>query len=753
MGRSPESLPESIGPYRVLRLLGEGGMGAVYEAEETGPVRRRVAVKVVRAWVNCAEVVARFNAERQALALMDHPGIAKVLQAGTAESGDPYFSMELVRGLPITNYCDAYRLSVAERVELFIAVCRAVQHAHQKGVVHRDLKPSNVLVSEQDGVRQPKIIDFGVAKAIGAQLTERGPVTLIGTAIGTAAYMSPEQAEASGMDVDTRSDIYSLGVMLFELLVGQLPMDPSDGGIHVFLARLASRQTSPPTPSARLNALGDSGAVAYTRHTDPRRLRRELQGDLDWIVTMAMHPDRTHRYATANGLAEDLQRHLNDEPVVARPPSTTYRLNKFVHRHRAGVIAASIVLAAVVGGGTLATIGFIRASRAEGRAHHEAEAARQVTDFLVKLFEDNDPGRTRGDTTLTAWAILARGAARVTTELAGQPLLQARLMQTLGEVHQNVGLYAQARALFDNAVQIRERELGPHDTLVASALRGVGEAARSKGDLKLADSAYSRSLSIREAAFGPVNIDVATSLALLASLRFSQRRLAEAESLYKKVLPLDEQLRTATDRGRARNLRGLGVVEYAQGRYAEAEVLFHRTLSLQEQALGKDHYDVGGTLNNLGGLYYSWGRYGEAMQYYQRAQPVLERSLGPTHNTVVGLHNNLGETYWKLKAYGKAEPLLRQVLATKDMALAPNNSSIGTTLHALAGVLRDEGRYGEAEPLYRRALAIRERTAATDPRLLVETLRDFAELLSRTGRASEGARLDARATQLQPAKK
>ena len=751
MAQAPDSLPERIGPYRVLQMLGQGGMGAVYEAEETGPVRRRVAVKVVRAGLNSREVVARFETERQALALMNHPGIAKVLHAGATDAGEPFFSMELVRGLPITAYADAHRLSVAERITLFIAVCRAVQHAHQKGVIHRDLKPSNVLVSEQDGRAQPKIIDFGIAKAMGQQLTEHTLLTLSGLAVGTAAYMSPEQADTAGIDIDTRSDIYSLGVMLYELLVGELPIDPGILGIHLFLARIASRETNPPTPSARLSASHQGSAVAHCRSTDAAHLRRELRGDLDWIVMTAMNPDRARRYDTANALADDLQRHLEHQPVVARPPSTRYRVEKFVRRHRVGVAAGGVVALAIIGGAVLATVGFVRARRAEAVAAQEAATAQQVTTFLMDLFNVSDPRRSRGDT-LTARELLARGAARVNSELAGQPLLQARLMQTLGSVHTALGMVDQARPLFEGAVRIRERELGPSDPLVAEALFGLGRAASLKGDLALADSAYSRALAIRQAAFGPEHIAVASSLSALAGLRYRQERMADAESLYLRVLPLDERLRKADDPGRSTTLIGLATVYWAQGRLAEAEAIFRRVLAIQERSPGKDNYDVALTLNNLGGTYYQMERYEDALQSYERARPVLEKTLGPAHPYVFGLYNNLGEVYWKLKQYGAAEPLLRQSLAAKEKFLPPGHASISITLHALAGLLRDEGRFREAEPLYRRALEIREATAVANPRPAIETLRDYAELMRRSGRMTEAARLDERAAQLQASK-
>ena len=746
-----ENLPERVGPYRVIRLLGQGGMGSVYEAEETGPVRRRVAVKVVRSGVSSREVLARFETERQALALMNHPGIASVLAAGTTESGEPYFSMEIVRGLPITEYADAHRLTLEQRLTLFIAVCQAVQHAHQKGVIHRDLKPSNLLVTEAEAGPQPKVIDFGIAKALGQRLTEHTLVTTAGLAIGTAMYMSPEQADPVGIDIDTRADIYSLGVVLYELLVGELPLEPGSQGVYAFLARLARRETDPPIPSARFQASTLTDPIAHTRRTDPTKLRRALRGDLDWIVMRAIHPERAQRYETANGLAEDLRRHLDHQPVTARPPSTRYRVEKFVRRHRVGVIATGVVTAAIIGGSVLATIGFVRARRAEHMAAEEAATAQQVTAFLMELFSVSDPGRSRGDT-LTARELLSRGANRVYTGLTDQPLLQARLMQTLGSVHQALGMYVEARPLFDSAVQIRERELGANDLLVAEALRGVGEVARRTGDLSLADSAFTRALAIREAALGPEHVDAASILGALAALRYAQGNLTQAESLYTRVIPLDTRLRPPNDPTLLRNLNGLAVVHWGQGRYADAEPLFLRVLETQVRSLGPDHYDVGGTLNNLGGLYYQLGRYDDALRHYERARPVLEKSLPPTHPTLFGLYNNIGETYWKLKRYSEAEALLRQSLATKERVLVPGHASIATTLHALAGLLRDEGKYRDAEPYYRQALEIRDKTAATNPLPAIETLKDYAELLRRSGRPADAARLDSRAERLQAAK-
>jgi non-specific serine/threonine protein kinase/serine/threonine-protein kinase len=748
-------IPERIGPYRILQVLGEGGMGVVYEAEETGAVRRRVALKVVRAGRDTKEVVARFDAERQALAVMSHPAIAKVLHAGTTESGQPYFAMELVKGLPITMYCDTHRLSVQKRLELFIGVCQAVQHAHQKGVIHRDLKPSNVLVGEQDGLPQPKIIDFGIAKAVGSQLTDRTLVTQWGQMMGTAAYMSPEQADSGTVDVDTRSDIYSLGVMLFELLVGRLPIDPTQQGMHAFMARLAAGDTSPPTPSAKLMMLGDEGTlVAETRRTVPAALRRQLKGDLDWIVMKAMEPDRSHRYETANGLASDLRRHLNHEPVVARPRSTRYRVRKFVRRHRTGVITAGAVSVAVLASAILAVVGFVRATQAEHRAAQEAAAAQAVTDFLVDLFRISDPrdaATLHGDS-LTARQILDRGADRVKTELAEQPVLQARIMYTLGTVQHALGLFEPARSLLDEARRNRERAFGPRDLSVAETLNALADIARDKGDFDDADRLYLEALAIRESLLGTEHIDVATTLGGLAALRVRQGRPADAEPLYSRVLALDESVRDPDDPRTARDLRGLGAVYYSTGRYDEAEPLWRRTLAMQERVLGPNHYDVGSTLLNLGALYWRLGRYEDALPLYNRARSIYENVLGPNHMRFGEVLNNLGETYWKLRRNAEAEPLLRQALAVKEKVLTPGAPSIAVTLNALAGVLRDTRRGPEAEELYRRALGIRTAAPGAGNEALIETLRDYAVLLRRSGREREAAELEGRAARLSESK-
>ncbi|MCU0627040.1 MAG: serine/threonine-protein kinase [Gemmatimonadaceae bacterium] len=742
------ALPTRIGPYDIIQLLGEGGMGIVYEAEETHPVRRRVALKLVRTGLDSAEILGRFDAERRALAVMNHRGIAKVLQAGSTEQGQPYFAMELVRGLPITQFADHRRLSVRDRLALFIEVCEAVQHAHQKGVIHRDLKPSNILVTDEDGRSQPKIIDFGISKAVSPLGGDALVRTQHGLALGTIAYMSPEQADADGGDVDTRADIYSLGVMLYELLVGHLPLDPADVGLFVFLARLAAGESNPPTPSDRLSTLErEREQIAKLRRTDVPHLRRALKGDLDWIIMRAMHPDRAQRYETATGLAADIRRHLADEPIVARPPSARYRLGKFVRRHRVGVAAAAIVSTSVVAGAVVATVGLVRAVRAERLAAREAQAATAVTDFLVGLFKVSDPGASRG-ATLTAREILERGTERVATELDSQPELRTRIQQVLGTVQFQLGNYVEARGQLEAALRAREQVYGAEHPLVGETLAALAEVARTRGEYDEADRLFTRALAIQRASIGGESKEVATTLALLAATRVRQGRPAEAESLYKAVLALDARVRDRADPRLARDMRGLAAVYMQQKRWTPAESLLKEVLALQEATVGSDHPDLASTLSNLGAVYFFQGRYDRALPFYKRARPIMERALGEEHPQVSGVINNTAEVAWKLGDHGAADSLFRRALAMKRKAFAPTNPSIAITLNQMAGLRRDEGRWSESEALYREALALRERVLGASHPDVGETLRDYAAMLRKAGRGDEAALLEERAARI-----
>jgi len=702
------------GKYRLVEELGKGGMGVVFLADQTAPVKRQVALKIIKLGMDTHHVVARFEAERQALAVMDHPNIAKVFDGGATDTGRPYFVMELVRGIPLTTYCDQNELTTRERLELFIPICEAVQHAHQKGVIHRDLKPSNVLVAVQDGKPVPKIIDFGIAKAIDHRLAESTLFTEQGLLIGTPAYMSPEQAEMSGLDIDTRTDIYSLGVMLYELLIGVLPFDQKMLRAAAFneIQRII-REIDPPRASTQIIKLGETNTtIAEHRRTDPASLHRQLKGDLDCILMRAMEKDRTRRYETASGLAMDINRHLHNEPISARPPSTTYRLAKFARRHKVGLAAGVAVFLALVAGLVLATTGLIRAKRAEAvasgerdRANQETKTTRRVSDFLVSIFQVSDPRQALGNT-ITAREILDKGAARVEEELRGEPLVKARLMDTMGTVYMNLGLYPQAAPLAEKALEVRRQALSPDDPLIAESLNSLGAIRYTMGNFAEAEKLFRGALDIRRKKLGEENYEVSTSLNDLAMTLNSLGRYDEAEPLYRQALAIRQKLFPKEHPDIAQSLNNLGMFLYRRAKYEEAEKLFRQALEMNRRLLGEVHPEIASYLNNLGMVLRDSGQLAEAETTFRQSVDLHHKLYGPDHPNYGNAVVNLAALLVRTGKFEEAERYYLEVIALYNKIYTENNFNTATVRSLLGECLTKTKKFPQAEKLLVESLAI-----------------------------------------------
>lgn len=740
----PPGTTERIGPYRILKVLGEGGMGVVYEAEQLTPVHRRVALKMLRTGLDSGDVLARFEAERQALAVMDHPNIAKVLDAGVSETGRPYFVMELVKGIALNEYCDLRRLTVRDRVRLFIDICRAVQHAHQKGVIHRDLKPSNVLVAEEQGAR-PKIIDFGIAKAIAQRLTDRTLVTAFGQYVGTPAYMSPEQAEGAGLDVDTRTDIYSLGVMLYELLVGRLPVDPEEMGLPNFIVSLTMGNADPPKPSTRIGQMAQAApALASLRMTDVAGFRRELSGDLDWIVMKAMEADRGRRYETANGLALDLERYLADEPVTARPPSARYRLGKFARRNRAAVVAAGLVVISLVTGTSLAVAGMLRASRAEVVARRDAAAASQISDFLVNLFALSNP-EVKSAGSMTVREALDSGAAQVAS-LHGQPVLQSRLLRTMGRAYTNLGMLDRADSLLGQALALR-RDATPTDSAaLAESLLDMGKVLTQQGKLTSAESNVRASLAIHERMKPPSDTSLSRDHYELGRLAMIRDDAVGTRAEMSEALEYAERSGVApADPLRLNALTGIASSYVMAQKYDAAVMEYRKVLAIAEPVYGMHSIQVLSPMVNLAIAYRNMGRYAQAESLLVRVIPPARDLFGPSSSRTASLLVNLGQVYAAQRRWQDAETALRQGIALDERILDPASPDLARDLKPLADMLAQSGRMLEADSLYRRVLGIQTRVLAPGSPELRETDSSYAVVLRALGRVSEAEVMEARA--------
>ena len=730
--------PEIIGSYRILQKLGVGGMGEVYEAEQTKPIKRRVALKIIKWGMDTKQVVARFESERQALALMNHSNIAKVYDAGSTEQGRPYFAMEYVKGIPINEYCDKHKLSTPERLELFIQACEGIQHAHQKGIIHRDIKVSNVLVTIQDDKPVPKIIDFGVAKATAQRLTERTVFTEIGQLIGTPEYMSPEQAEMTGLDIDTRTDVYSLGVLLYELLVGVLPFESDElrsGGFDEIRRKV--REDEPPKPSTRLTTPGfDTKNATRNRRTDLPSLTRQLKGELDWITMKAMAKDRTQRYASVSELAADIMRYLRHEPVVAGPPSAMYRMKKYVRRHRTAVAAAALVVVAMVIGITGTSIGLVKATKAEKRTREEAQTAQQVSDFLVELFRISDPSEAKGNA-ITAREILDRGAERIEAELSEQPLIQARLMDTMGMVYRNLGLYDAASSLLEQALNKRRQTLGKDDLVVSRSLHSLGTLVYAKGDFSQAEKLFREALEIKRKFLGYENIEVAEVLNDLAMTLKALGNLTDSEPLYREALAIRRKELGNEHAHVAQSLNNLGMFLYRKGEFNEAEELFREALEMNRRLLGGEHPEVSTNMNNLALVLRSKGSYEEAEEMFRQVLEMDRKFLGENHPYIAITLNNLGGLQVNKGAYEEAEQSFREAIAVFKKTFPENHWQIANANSLLGGCLSKLGRYSEAEKFLVESYSIINKQFGASHRRTIAALKRVIELYDAWGKSDK----------------
>ncbi len=752
------------GRYKLIEAIGEGGMGSVWLAEQGEPVKRLVALKLIKAGMDSKLVLARFEVERQALALMDHPNIARIIDGGLTETGAPFFVMELVKGVPITEYCDTRKLTPIQRLELFVPVCQAIQHAHQKGIIHRDIKPNNVLIALYDDRPVPKVIDFGLAKATGQSLTEKSLNTGFNV-VGTPQYMSPEQATFNQMDIDTRSDIYSLGVLLYELLAGSPPFKRQDLENAGFLEILrVIREEDPPRPSTKLSTAEGLPGISSCRGTEPKKLTGLLRNELDWIVMKSLEKDRARRYVTANGFAADINRYLAGEAVLAHPPSRVYRLQKFLRKNKGLVLAANLVLLALLAGVVGTSFGLFRAnrsaesakiatkvaenrraeaedqkSRAEAgeklaeyrlalvqaekkRVEEEKQISQALLDFLQnKLLGQADfttqanalikSGGTVSDAKKnpTIRELLDRAAGELTEEkiessFPHQPLVQAEILNAVGITYKGQGEFELATEFLERSLSIRKRHLGSNDPEFLRSMNSLALAYQKAGKLDLALPLLEETLELMVVQFGQ---DYEDSVAVMNNLGMVYHDVGQSA----RALPLLEQA-IALKRAKVGNehpdtltiVSNIAVVCEATGNVDRAIVFYEEANQLQKALLGADHPDSFALMNNLASAYLKARKPELAIPLFEKSLEFFKKKFGPEHPDTSTIMNNLAEAYRVTGKLNLALPLFEQSLAIDKVKLGPDHPGTLVSMHNLARAYQGAGNLDSALPLLEEVL-------------------------------------------------
>jgi eukaryotic-like serine/threonine-protein kinase len=721
--------PEFIGPYKLLRRLGEGGMGQVWLAEQTAPVHRQVALKLIRVGRYDDQLLLRFRSERQSLAMMDHPAIAKVFDAGATPDGQPYFVMEHVPGSSITKYCDDKRLRIRQRLELFSRVCEGVQHAHQKAIIHRDLKPANILVTEVDGKPMPRIIDFGLAKAIGLQISDETMMTRAGDWVGTPGYMSPEQADGNA-DIDTRTDVYSLGVVLYVLLTGDQPFDVSQGKKQPFYEVMRQlREFDPLKPSTKIRKQDavTLAKLAHKRQNEPRMLVRQVSGDLDCIVLKALEKVRNRRYATALELAEDVNRYLRNAPVSAHPTSIVYRTRKYVRRHRVGVSVAAA--------GLVLLLGFAVAQAIELRKiRQQRDRADRITHFMTGIFQVPNPSEARGNT-VTAREILDRASQQIGNNLIKDPELQAQLMETMAQTYTGLGLYGRAQDLTEHALAIQRSIFGERNRETLASESYLAQILRAQGHLPEAEKLLQNTIEAQRHSVGPHDPDTLASIDRLGYVYANEARHADAENLFRQTLSAERKALGPDDPQTLNTLNELAENLTPQGRYAEADQIYGELIKAQKRTLGPDHPATLLSMSHAAENLEEEGRFPEAEKLYSDVIAAQRRVLGPEHPQTLRAMTMLGLTLAKEGRYSEADKLQNQVIEIKTRVLGPTHNSTLQSMEMEALGLSREGRYADSEKMFRDVIETAETT--NQPATVGEAWYNFACTEAARGRTDE----------------